>query len=148
MSKILDKFLGVIGVEVEEEETLEPVETSWVDAEKSKRQRKNNLLSLPTPKASTMMLFKAKAYEEVESIAQHIKQRRSVIVNFEEVDKETAQSMVDFLSGAVFALDGSVQKVSLGTFLFATNNMDVMGQINEEDKEKAFFKGLAWTKKQ
>lgn len=147
MSKIFDKVLGAIGFEVEEEELVETGESQWSETDRIKRQKKTNLLSLPTQRPVTMMLLKAQSYDEVESIAQNIKERRSVIVNFEEVEKETAQRMIDFLSGAVFALDGVVQKVSVGTFLFAACNVDVVGQINEEEREKAFFKGFSWNKK-
>ncbi|MEL7567785.1 MAG: cell division protein SepF [Dehalobacterium sp.] len=146
MSKLFDKVMGAIGFEVEEEEIMESAEPQWSDTDRVKRQKKSNLLSLPTQRPVTMMLLKAESYDEVESIAQNIKERRSVIVNFEQVDKEVAQRMIDFLSGAVFALDGTVEKVSVGTFLFATCNVDVVGQITEEEKERNFFKGFSWNK--
>lgn len=148
MSKLMDKVMNVIGFEVEEEEFIENNDSQWQETENTKRQKKSNLLSLPTQKPVTVMLVKADVYDEVESIAQNIKERRSVIVNFEQVDKEVAQRMIDFLSGAVFALEGTVEKVSAGTFLFATSNMDVMGRINEmeEGKEKSIFKGFSWSK--
>ncbi|MCR6544537.1 cell division protein SepF [Dehalobacterium formicoaceticum] len=152
MSKILDKMMGAIGFEVaEEEEIIETTEENYAQNDREKRQKKANLLGLPSQRPVTMMLVKAESYDEVESIGQNIKERRPVIVNFDDVDKETAQRMIDFLSGAVFALDGSVQKVSMGTFLFATTNLDVVGQIAaeyvEEYKENNFFKGFAWNKK-
>jgi len=147
VSKIIDKVMGVIGFEVEDGETEDRLESQMEDSDRIRRQKKANLLSLPTQRPVTMMLIKAKSFDEVESVAQNIKERRPVIVNFDEADKDTAQRMVDFLSGSVFALDGSVQKVAAGTFLFATCNVDVVGQINEEDREKAFFKGFSWTKK-
>ncbi len=146
MSKLLDKVMGVIGFETDNE-CMEPEESYLTEPEKDKKQKRANLLSLPTQKPVAMILVRAKSYEEVESIAQNIKERRSVIVNFEEVEKDTAQHMIDFLSGAVFALDGVVQKVSIETFLFATCNLDVVGQITDEEREKIFFKGFSWTKK-
>lgn len=146
MSKLFDKVMGAIGFEVDEEEIVESIDSQWSDTDRVKRQKKANLLSLPTQRPVTMMLLKAESYDEVESIAQNIKERRSVIVNFEQVDKEIAQRMIDFLSGAVFALDGTVEKVSVGTFLFATCNVDVVGQITEEERGKAFFKGFSWNK--
>ena len=143
MGKIFDKVLGVMGIEVDEEEVIDH-ESSWSEPDRVKRQKKGNLVSLPGQRPVTVMLVKAASYDEVETIAQNIKERRSVIVNFDEVEKETAQRKIDFLSGTVFALDGTVQKVSQGTFLFATCNVDVVGQIIEGEKEKAFFKGFSW----
>ncbi|MGI6686029.1 MAG: cell division protein SepF [Bacillota bacterium] len=145
MGKIFDKVLGAIGFEVEEE--IEENESPWPEQNRVKRQKKGNLVSLPGQRPVTMMLFKAESFNEIENIAQNLKERRPVIVNFDDVEKEVAQRMIDFLSGTVFALDGTVQKVSQSTFLFATCNVDVVGQIIEEEKERAFFKGFAWNRK-
>ncbi|MGI6677539.1 MAG: cell division protein SepF [Dehalobacterium sp.] len=147
MSKIFDKMMGAIGFEVEEE-IIETTEENNAQYDRERRQQKKaNLLGLPSQRPVTVMLVKADSYEEVESIGQNIKERRPVIVNFDDVDKETAQRMIDFLSGAVFALDGTVRKVSVGTFLFATTNLDIVGQITEDYKENSFFKGFTWNKK-
>jgi len=69
----------------------------------------------------------------MQEIARHIKEKKIAVVNFEEMDKEVAQRMVDFLSGATFALDGVPRKVSGGTFIFSSANVDVSGQIMEKD---------------
>jgi cell division inhibitor SepF len=86
-----------------------------------------------------MVLVKAKSYDELQGIAKNIKDQKVVIVNFEEMDKETAQRMVDFLSGAVFALEGQPKKVSGSTFLFSTSQVDLAGQIM--DPEVQSFSG-------
>ena len=49
------------------------------------------------------------------------------------MDKDVAQRMVDFLSGATFALDGVPRKVSGGTFIFSSSQVDVSGQIMTKD---------------
>lgn len=140
MSKMMDKFMGVLGYELDDEETItEQHKEEGIEPEEGKRNKKNNLLSLPSQRSVKMALVKPQSYNEVESIAEHIKERRPVIVNLEEVEKEVAQRIVDFLSGCVFSLEGVVQKVSQGIFFFATNNIDVINQIMEEEKEKSFF---------
>ena len=80
-----------------------------------------------------MVLVKATSYDDMQEIANHIKDRKVAVVNFEEMDKEVAQRMVDFLSGATFALDGVPRKVSGGTFIFSSSNVDMSGQIMERD---------------
>ncbi|NMA15059.1 MAG: cell division protein SepF [Clostridia bacterium] len=147
MSKLVDKLLGVIGVEVEEEEVMEERDVLPAERDGFIRNKKSNLVGLPTQRPTTVMLVKAKSFDEAESIARQIKERRSLIVNLEEADKEEAQRMVDFLSGTVFALDGTVQKVAFGTFLFATSNVDVVGRILEDEKETPISKLMPWTKK-
>ena len=83
-------------------------------------------------------MIRAKSYDEMQDIAKNIKSRKVVIVNFEDMDKETAQRMVDFLSGAAFALDGMPKKVSGSTFLFSSSQVDLEGQIMEAEAQSAF----------
>ena len=88
-----------------------------------KKQKKSNLIAVPSKKNPSdnleIVLFKASSYDDMQEIARHIKERKVAVVNFEEMDKDVAQRMVDFLSGAVFALDGMPRKVSGGTFIFS-----------------------------
>ncbi len=150
MAGFWNKVSGVFFTELEEDKeqeaagsnqktTFEGSLTSpkeiWQEPE-VKKSRKGQLVSIPTnPKAMEMVLVKAESYDDMQNIALHIKDRRVVIVNFEDLPKETAQRMVDFLSGAVFALDGMPKKVSAGTFLFSSSNVDLAGEIIEETEE-------------
>ena len=99
--------------------------------------RRPQVMAIPTAseakKSYEMVLVKAKAYDDLQSIARNIKEQKVVIVNFEDMDKETAQRMVDFLSGAVFALDGEPKKVSGSTFLFSSSQVDLAGQIMDPE---------------
>ncbi|MDO4733360.1 MAG: cell division protein SepF [Bacillota bacterium] len=100
--------------------------------------RKPNLISVPTKAKSgegntEIVLFKATSYDDMQEIARHIKERKVAVVNFEDMDKDVAQRMVDFLSGATFALDGAPRKVSGGTFIFSSSQVDVSGQIMSKE---------------
>ncbi len=118
--------------------------------------KKGNLVSIPSqPKGMEMVLVRATSYDDMQAIAQHIKECRAVIVNFEELDKSVVQRMVDFLSGAVYALDGVPKKVSGGTFLFSSSNVDLSGQIMDAEGDllngaadgEGGFKPYRWVKK-
>jgi FtsZ-interacting cell division protein YlmF len=108
--------------------------------EPKKSPRKTNLISVPSKgknaESLEMVLFKAVTYDDMQDIALQIKERKVAVVNFEDMDKDVAQRMVDFLSGAVFALDGVPRKVSGGTFIFSTSNVDLSGEIM--DAESSF----------
>lgn len=86
-----------------------------------------------------MVLVKAKRFAEVERIAENLKQRRSVIVNFSEMDSAQAQRTIDFLSGTTFALSGSIQRVSKSTFIFAVGQVDLVGRIEEMKDKESYF---------
>lgn len=102
-----------------------------------KAAKKPNLITVPARGKNAenleIVLFKAVTYDDMQDIARHIKERKIAVVNFEDMDKAVAQRMVDFLSGAAFALDGVPRKVSGGTFIFSSAQVDVSGQIMEGD---------------
>ncbi|MGI5892216.1 MAG: cell division protein SepF [Bacillota bacterium] len=106
----------------------------YKDQEYNKRSRRNNIMSIPTnanrfDQPLEMVLVRATSYDDMQEIANNIKEQKIVVVNFEDMDKGLAQRMVDFLSGAVFALDGMPKKVSGGTFIFSSSKVDLSGQI-------------------
>lgn len=104
-----------------------------------KKSKKSNLIAVPSRKNPAdnleIVLFKATSYDDMQDIASHIKEHKVAVVNFEDMDKDVAQRMVDFLSGAVFALDGLPRKVSGGTFIFSCSQVDLTGKIMEHDSE-------------
>ena len=64
-----------------------------------------------------------------------LRRRKAVILNMENVDKALTRRVVDFLSGSVYALDGSVKKVAQSTYLFCPHNMDVVGDLENIQTE-------------
>ncbi|MEG1500697.1 MAG: cell division protein SepF [Clostridiales bacterium] len=164
MSGFLDKVEGIFfRGEEEDEQTVNGEQNTplampnerptWNDRDSRQNvNRKNNLMSIPVKEtfAVEMVLVKAVSYDDLQEIANHIKNKRVVVVNFEDMDKAVAQRMVDFLSGAVFSLDGQSKKVSGGTLIFSSNNVDLTGHIMDGDgytDDKGSFKPYPWMKK-
>ncbi|MDD3048445.1 MAG: cell division protein SepF [Bacilli bacterium] len=86
---------------------------------------------------SKLMLLEPRAYSESQQIADHLKNRHTVVVNLKRVTSDQAKRIVDFLSGTIYALGGDLQKIGGGIFLCAPKNMAVQGKITEEEgKEK------------
>ena len=81
---------------------------------------------------STMVLLEPRAYSESQQIADHLKQRNSVVVNLKRVTPDQAKRIVDFLSGTLYAIGGDLQKLGGGIFLCTPNNINVEGKISEE----------------
>ena len=76
-----------------------------------------------------VVLFHAKTFADAAKAADELRKRKAVILNMENVDKALTRRVVDFLSGAVYALDGRVKKVAQSTYLFCPHNMDVTGDL-------------------
>lgn len=85
-----------------------------------------------------MVIVQPTEYSDGRDIVNHLKARKPVIVNLELLDKVMAKKVVDFLSGAVFALDGSMQKVANGIIVAVPNNMNITGNIGEELRANLF----------
>ena len=76
-----------------------------------------------------VVLFHAKTFDDAAKAADELRKRKAVILNMENVDKALTRRVVDFLSGAVYALDGSVKKIAQSTYLFCPHNMAVVGDL-------------------
>ena len=76
-----------------------------------------------------VVLFHAKSFDDAAKAADELRKKKAVILNMENVDKALTRRVVDFLSGSVYALDGSVKKVAQSTYLFCPHNMDVVGDL-------------------
>ena len=68
------------------------------------------------------------SFEEARDITNHLKNRKPIVVNLEAIDKNVARRVIDFLSGAIYALDGDIQKISNSIFLLAPNNVGIMSE--------------------
>ena len=89
------------------------------------------------PGDTKMVLFEPRSFDEAEEVAKRLKENRAAVVNLHKLQREYAQRTIDFLTGVVFALDGSIQKIGHNVILCAPKTVGVHGAItldaNEED---------------
>ena len=76
-----------------------------------------------------VVLFRPGTFNDTSKAADDLRNRIAVIVNMENVDKDMARRVVDFLSGCVYALDGNVKKIAKSAYLFCPHNMDIVGDL-------------------
>lgn len=88
------------------------------------------------PAQMQVVLVKPERYEDVTSIADHLNDRKTVVLNLEAADRDISRRIVDFLSGATYANHGNMRKVSKGTFLIVPNGVDMMGDLMLEEFEE------------
>lgn len=152
---IMEKVWGLLGVEPdrdidEENEELdynkdEDIQEIDEDEDRKIWGRKNNkVVSMPQSQAVKMVICQPTSFEQSESICTLLKEKKSIIVNLEYVNKDIARRIVDVVSGAVHALDGNLQKVSNSIFLVAPYNYDITNEMaREEIKNKL---SVSWIK--
>ncbi len=93
---------------------------------------KQNVVSLQSvQQAAKLVLCEPRQYSEAQEIADHLKNRRSIVVNLQRSDPGQARQIVDFLSGTVYALGGEIQKVGIDIFVCTPDNVEVSGNISE-----------------
>jgi cell division inhibitor SepF len=106
------------------------------------RGRSGRLVSLPARDARPPMkvfVVQSAKFDDVQGMVDHLKNRSPVVGNLSGADYDTARRMVDFLTGAVYALNGSVHKVADGIFLFAPENVEIHAEDVTSLKEHGLF---------
>lgn len=83
-----------------------------------------------------MILLEPRAFSESQQIADHLKNRNSVVVNLKRVTSDQAKRIIDFLSGCIYAIGGTMQKIGVGIYLCTPKNVNVQGKISD-DSEKS-----------
>jgi cell division inhibitor SepF len=144
MSGFINKALDFLRWEVEEdreeEVDMEKDETNKPEIITSNAKRTSGkVVNIHTNNQFKVIIIQPETIDDAQEICDHLKSKKAVVVNLEGLGKEEAQRIVDFLSGAVYALDGGIQKVSYGIFVIAPNNVDLMGEFKEELKSKGVF---------
>jgi cell division inhibitor SepF len=118
---LLDRFWGWLGVREEEEQTFMELPPGGYDRES----KSDNLVSFHSGKNLKVMVCEPEKFDEVQALADHLKNRKQVILNFENTSPEVSQRVIDFISGATYALDGQSQQLGRNIFLFAPSNVEV-----------------------
>ena len=91
-----------------------------------------------------MVISQPTTFEQSEEICSLLKEKKSVIVNLEYVNKDVARRIVDFISGGVYALDGYIQKVSNSIFLVAPSNYEITNEMAREEMKNKL--SVSWLK--
>ncbi len=140
--KLMDRFLGIMGFEeelTEEEERHLEVGAREDEDVFSGGKRKGQVLNLHAQRQLKVVVSEPKVFEDVQNLADNLKNRRPVIINLEKAEPELARRVVDFISGAIYALNGNLQKVGNNIFLVVPSNMDIQSEIGEHLKERGIF---------
>lgn len=81
-----------------------------------------------------LKVVKPERFDNVSQIANHLLNRRTVVLNLEETNKETARRLLDFLSGVAYSINGNLKRVANNTYVITPCNVDVSGdQLKKKD---------------
>lgn len=171
---ILSKFMDMMGIGSSDEEVYDEVEEydnndietdevgdeyrratqksqkrSFSDIEKNSQYSSTNIQTKVIPmnsniSSSKMVITQPTCYDEVESIGDYLKNKKSVIINLENVSKEDARRILDFLSGSAFMVDGTIQRVSNLIYLVTPKYVEIQNDLerNQYKQQKLSFSWL------
>lgn len=116
-----------------EEEILELSDEEALAMSQYENPRNKGVSKMPTD--VKMVLFEPRSFDEAEEIARHLKERRAAVVNLHRLHRDYAQRCIDVLTGVVFALDGTIQKIGHNVVLCTPKSIGVDGEINLDANE-------------
>lgn len=149
MNKVWD-FLGMENAAEEEELDDRAYDYNYEEEEEEENEdrrifgRKNKVVNMPQTQQIKMVISQPTTFEQSEEICGYLKERKSVIVNLEYVNKDVARRIVDFISGATHALDGHIQKISNAIFLIAPTNYEISNEMAREELKNRL--SVSWLK--
>lgn len=152
INKVWDLF-GMDSAEPDEYEDENIYDYEGEDEEEEVEDRKlfgrknNKVVNMPQAQqnqAIKMVISQPTTFEQSDEICSFLKEKKSVIVNLEYVNKDVARRIVDFISGGVYALDGYIQKVSNSIFLVAPSNYEITNEMAREEMKSKL--SVSWLK--
>lgn len=82
------------------------------------------------------ILVEPRAFSEAQQIADYLKQKNQVVVNFKRVTSDVSKRIMDFLNGIIYAIDGTMQKLGPGIVLCAPKGFEIEGNISDDSEKK------------
>ena len=101
-------------------------------ATSTRRSGPAKVVNLNNNSAMQVILVKPDRFDNVTEIADHLRDKKSVVLNLESTNKDVARRLVDFLSGVAYALDGKIKKVAISTYILTPYNVEIVGDLVEE----------------
>ncbi len=110
--------------------TLYPVENE---------RRSNKVVNIHTTTQLQVVLVKPERFENASEIADHLREKRTVVLNLESTNKEIARRLLDFLSGVAYANEGKIKKVAISTYIITPYNVDILGDLIDELENNGLY---------
>jgi len=101
--------------------------------------RSNKVVNIHTTTQLQVVLVKPDRYENASEIADHLREKRTVVLNLESTNKDVARRLVDFLSGVTYAHGGKIKKVAISTYIITPYNVDILGDLIDELENNGLY---------
>lgn len=99
----------------------------------------NKVVNIHATTQLSVVLVKPERFENAAEIADHLRDKRTVVLNLEQTNKDIARRLIDFLSGVAYAQDGKIKKVAVNTYLITPYNVDLLGDLIDELENNGLY---------
>lgn len=115
-------------------------ETTGSLYDQSAERRNNKVVNIHTTTQLQVVLVKPDRFEQASEIADHLREKRTVVLNLESTQKDISRRLLDFLSGVAYAHEGKIKKVAISTYIITPYNVDILGDlINDLENNGLYF---------
>ena len=101
--------------------------------------RKNKVVNIHATTQLKVVLVKPEHFEDASTIADHLNNKRTVVLNLESTNKDVARRLIDFLSGVAYAGEGKIKKVAANTYIITPYSVDIMGDLIDELENNGLY---------
>lgn len=101
--------------------------------------RRNKVVNINATTQLKVVLVKPERFENASEIADHLKEKRTVVINLESTNKDIARRLIDFLSGVAYAGEGKIKKVAANTYIITPYHVDIMGDLIDELENNGLY---------
>ena len=101
--------------------------------------RRNKVVNIHATTQLKVVLVKPERFENASEIADHLKEKRTVVINLESTNKDVARRLIDFLSGVAYAGEGKIKKVAANTYIITPYHVDIMGDLIDELESSGLY---------
>lgn len=109
------------------------------DDRKADDRRSSKVVNIHATAALKVVLVKPERFENASEIADHLREKRTVVLNLESTNKDVARRLLDFLSGVAYAGEGKIKKVSANTYIITPYSVDIMGDLIDELESSGLY---------
>ena len=101
--------------------------------------RSNKVVNIRAATQLQVVLVKPERFENASEIADHLREKRTVVLNLESTNKDIARRLLDFLSGVAYAQEGKIKKVAISTYIITPYNVDILGDLIDELENNGLY---------
>ena len=101
--------------------------------------RHNKVVNIHATTQLKVVLVKPERFENASEITDHLKEKRTVVLNLESTNKDVARRLIDFLSGVAYAGEGKIKKVAANTYIITPYSVDIMGDLIDELENNGLY---------